>query len=345
MKKPKRLLFITPILSSFIRIDKKILEENYDLTLNHDDWKTKWKTPIMLLKQFFVLIFSIKRYDLIVVSFGGYWALVPSVLGKWFKVPCYIILHGTDCASIPSLGYGNLRGKILRNTIKLSYESAKLLIPVSNSLIKIRNSYNNVEEEFNQGYKSFFPNIETETITIHNGIDSKFWINVNKVERKSNLFLAVFSTNQFYLKGGDLILELAKNFPNLEFKIVGCDKPRIDVIPNNINFLGVLDQETLRDYYFEAKYYFQLSVYEGFGCALCEAMLCACIPIVSSVNMLPEIINGSGYVLENRSIEELQKIIAKLDSSSIDQNKIVQSIQERFSVTNRKERLLEALEK
>jgi hypothetical protein len=87
------------------------------------------------------------------------------------------------------------------------------------------------------------------------------------------------------------------------------EKCKSYVIKNNLNnnvfFLGKLTPENLRHYYLSSQYYLQLSVYEGFGVSLCEAMLCECIPIGSSVNIIPEIIGDSGFILEKESIDEL----------------------------------------
>ena len=56
--------------------------------------------------------------------------------------------------------------------------------------------------------------------------------------------------------------------------------------------------QELKILYNESKFYFQLSNTEGFGVALCEAMLCGCVPIVSDVNFLPSIVGNSGFVLK-----------------------------------------------
>ena len=53
----------------------------------------------------------------------------------------------------------------------------------------------------------------------------------------------------------------------------------------------------------------QLSVSEGFGIALCEAMLCGCVPIVSNVGMLPSIAGKFGYVLETKNTEKLHSLV------------------------------------
>lgn len=339
MKNNSIIYFISPIESSFIKIDRDILSSEFEVLENKFDWVTKAKTPLSLLKQFFFLLSNIKKLDAIVVSFGGYWSLLPSLFGRLFSVPCFIILHGTDCASIPSLNYGNLRGGLLKWAIKNSYARATKLLPVSESLINVENTYNNVKAEVKQGVKNHFPQLKINYETVFNGIDIDFWKNVNEKSRNPESFLTVFGQSQFELKGGDLIVELSRRNSDKKFKIVGYTPNKIRNYPPNLEFTGRVSQQELRDLYFETTYYFQLSVYEGFGCALCEAMLCGATPIVSSVNMLPEIVGDLGYVLNHRDISELDDLISK--KLTISNPKLLHSkIVERFSLRQRNLKLL-----
>lgn len=58
--------------------------------------------------------------------------------------------------------------------------------------------------------------------------------------------------------------------------------------------------------------YLQLSLTEGFPNALIEAMACGCIPIVSSVGAMPEIVGQTGRVLKKKNIADLNEIIRSL---------------------------------
>ena len=48
---------------------------------------------------------------------------------------------------------------------------------------------------------------------------------------------------------------------------------------------------------------------ESFGMALCESMLCGCIPIISNIPVLVEIANGQGYILEKKDISLLSNLV------------------------------------
>ena len=347
MSNKPNLILVIPFMSSFIESDLSILRDDYNVRVNLYKWSNKSLAPFYLLAQFFYFFRYILSSKKIVIQFGGYWSLVPAIFGRVFGKPVFIILHGTDCASIPDLNYGSLRIPLLKSFTWLSYKLATKLLPVSESLVEIKNDYVSDSEYKNQGYKYFFPDVITKYEVVHNGLDSGFWFPQIDVKRDDNSFLAVFSKTQFLLKGGDLILQLANHFNNYKFYIAGVSPLEYEGnVPRNIVFLGKLSKEELRNYYSSVKYYFQLSVFEGFGLSLAEAMLCECIPIGSSVNIIPEIIGNTGFVLSEKNIEKLIELINQVTSNEKTSEYGVEArkrIIKEFNLLDRKNKLLSIL--
>lgn len=299
---------VVPFQSSFIRKDIEILSAHYDVVLNEYNWRKKSLTPLFIFLQVFSILRHILSIKYIIVEFGGYWSLMPSVIGKIFNVPALIVLHGTDCAMMPHINYGNLRKKPLKMASKWSYKYASMLLPVSSSLLKTKNDYN--EQDIMQGVNYHFPRLKTPARVINNGLSPDFWTPSDLNSKESKTFIAVFSQSQFKLKGGDLIHSLAGKFPECKFLIAGSGKPaHLAIIPDNVHFLGMIDPVELREHYRKARFHLQLSMFEGFGLALCESMLCETIPIVSSVNNLPEIIGDTGFVVKKKDINLLIDIV------------------------------------
>ena len=347
MKSKSKIIIVTPFINGFIQNDIDILNKEYDVLINIYNWKKKLLTPFFLLFQIFFFLKNIKTTDKVLVQFGGYWSLIPSLFGKIFNKPVFIVLHGTDCASIPLINYGSLRKIVLKLFCRLSYDLATILLPVSSSLKYVNNTYNSDDKYSSQGYQHFFPKNKTEVKVIANGLDLNFWSSNNNISKEENSFVAVFSESQFILKGGDLILAAAYKFPNCKFYIVGMDKLQNELsIPKNLYFLGRLEKKELKEYYGRCQFHLQLSIFEGFGLALCEAMLCECIPIGSSVNAIPEIIGDAGFVITSRDVSELNKLLKKVISINNKKEigaKARSRVASKYSLINREERLLSVM--
>lgn len=341
----EKVLFIYPKSASFIKLDLQILSERYEVIENTYSWHRKNLLPFILIRQFIFLITTLPKSDHVIISFGGWWGWLPALLAKGFNKPSYIIIHGTDATSFPELNYGNIRKPWLKYILRQQYQNTTSLLPVSESLIYTENTYYDQSRIIKQGLDYFFPNISTQKIVIPNAIDGNKWVDFNKT-RKQNLFITVFSPGQFTLKGGDLLLNIAPLLPHFKFKIIGHEKPyNLKSTPKNIEFIGRSSPEQLVTYYNEAKFYLQLSISEGFGVALCEAMACGCIPIVSNVNALPNIIGNSGFILKHRNTNELVDLINIAFTESNEEMRHIarQRILNEFSIEKRKDLLFNTI--
>ena len=314
----KKIIYIAPSLSTFVKEDISFLSKKYNTITDIYNWSNKLFTPLYIIQQFFFVLFHSSKCKAIIISFGGYWSFFPSLIGKMRNIPTFIILNGTDCAAFPELNYGDLRKPWLKFILKKSYQWSKMLLPVSQSLVFTENNYF-ADYPIHQGFQYHLPSVKTPYQVIPNGLNISNWEPNSNIKRDQRSFITVLSNGQFFLKGGELILEVAEKFPDHTFHFIGINDLGKREIPNNVICHGRLVSEKLKKKLQAATYYFQLSNYEGFGVALCEAMLCECIPIVSKVNALPEIIGETGFVLEKRNdnlLEELLNTIVQDTSQS-----------------------------
>lgn len=333
----KKLIYVAPGKSSFILQDIEWLNDEFEVHPFFFLIKNKANVPFALIVLFFKLFFT-KRAPLL-ISFGGYHSLIATLVGKIKGEKSYIILNGTDSVGVDEWDYGHLRKGLLKWCCKKSYEWCSGLLPVSSSLIDTYNSYV-FSPPRRLGISAINDWRKTPYQVIYNGFDTDFWCIDEQAERKLNTFITVISsTNRIYHKGVDLILEMAQAFPDREFRIVGIKE--ISGAPPNVKFYGFLNKKELRQVYQSSGYYLQLSVWEGFGCALCEAMLCGCIPIVSEVNMLPEIIQDAGFVLNQRNLALLKELFLNLQISSADRCR--ELITTRFSIQKRIEMIVSVI--
>jgi glycosyltransferase involved in cell wall biosynthesis len=310
-----KLIYIYPHKASFVANDILFLEKKYTVVTQDLDWGNAIKLPFNFLKQLIFLLINLNKTTSIIINFGGYFSLLPTMAGKLFSIKTYIILNGTDCVSFPTYNYGSLRKSTLKFAIKKSCQMATKLMPVNDSLIFQNHSFDSNVINKKQGIKAFFPNLKTTIKVIPNGFDTSFWKYNKRIAKNGFITVAVVSNmNTFKVKGIDLIIKAAENFPNERFTIIGISKEIINIlvsVPKNVILLSFIEKEKLIEEYQKNLFYLQLSVNEGFGCSLSEAMLCGCIPIVSNVGALPQFVNSKDFIVKKRENKELISVLEK----------------------------------
>ncbi len=309
MSMPKILYFYTR-LSSFVQKDIDILSPAFDIEEFEFNAVPKSRTPFLFIKQLNFLLFNIRKSDIIICQFGGYHSLLPVLFAKLARKPSLIITGGTDCVSFPSINYGNFHKKYLGLFTKWSYNLASHISPVHESLLLRDYTYQD-DDYPQQGLLFFCKGLRTPSTVIYNGYDPKKWF--RNSEKIANTFLTVAAGIEPFtlkLKGIDMILEVAVRLPESHFTIIGVPNGYpLNVKSKNVTTVPQVKNAELIDYYSRNEFYLQLSMSEGFPNALSEAMLCECIPIVSNVGSMAEIVGESGFILKRRDLNLFQSEI------------------------------------
>lgn len=305
-----KLLYIYPSRSTFVIKDLKSLSLEYEVVEYQFAPKAKWRLPFVLLGLFLRLL-SERNYRHIVCQFGGYQSLIPAIFKKFFGKKLFIVVGGFDAVSIPFIGYGGFHNKWMRRALTYSYKNANVIIPVHHSLIISEQRYCS-DVPANQGIQHFVRNLKTPFVEIPNGYDQHKWplSNLNSRDRVCiTVAGGLEEERRFVLKGIDLIAEVAALLPDFKFIVIGGSKT---TALNNLIYLPEVKNAELAEYYNGALIYLQLSLSEGFPNALCEAMLCGCIPVVSAVAAMPDIVGSDGYVLQSKNALELKSILERI---------------------------------
>jgi len=334
--------------SSFVIKDIEILQERYNVLDFFFDTSNKKKYPLIFIKQKFFILRHIFKTKLIVCQFAGHHTFLPILFSKVFFKKSVVVAGGTDCVSFPSIGYGNFNNKLLAHTTAFSFKKCNLILPVHQTLVEYDYTYQNNDLK-KQGYQFFIPGIKTPYEIIHNGYDSGKWF--CNSEKETNSFVTIGaglgSRFGFNLKGIDLIFEIAPKFPSATFYIIGGATIKKDK-PTNVKLLDNIPNQDLQPFLSKMQFYMQLSMSEGFPNALSEAMLCECVPIVSNVGGMPDIVSDSGYILKHKDVNELYELVkdalTNFELSTLGK-KTRQRVVENYTFEKRKRKLLAAIGK
>ena len=303
------------------------------------------KLPLYFILQFFQLLFFLPRTTKYLCFFSGYHSVLPVVFGKLFGIKVFIQSGGTDAMNMPEINYGNFRKKWLRKATVYSFKNCSMILPVAESLVECDYTYD-PRIDRRQGLKNLIPDLQTPIRVIHNGFDADFWVDEQKPKRPFSFItvaVGITKANRAAVKGIDLILDMAKLFPDYSFTLVG--DPNFSSELPNVNVIGKLTPSLLKDEFNRHQFYLQLSTSEGFPNALAEAMLCGCIPIGSAVGAIPEIIGDTGFVLQQKDAEQLKSIFSQLPKIDLEQlrTQARERIKRQFSYEKRQRALLTLL--
>lgn len=309
------IIYTYPVRTAFTDRDVEMIQSKY-LIKPLAFTQNPLALPFYFVLQFFQLLVFLPKTSHYLCFFGGYHSVLPTLLGNIFKKRVFIQCGGTDAVNMPEINYGNFRKKGLRMATVYSFKNCSLILPVADSLIQSEYKYDPMISS-KQGLKNLIPDLKTPIQTIHNGFDTDFWIDFG-TERSVMSFITVAkgisNPVRARIKGIDMIELIAERFPKASFTLVGDlnYKPKAE----NISVTGPKNKTELKELYNQHRYYLQLSTSEGFPNALAEAMLCGCVPIGSAVGDIPLIIDDSGFILDQKKIEKLERII--LEASEVD---------------------------
>lgn len=281
-----RILFVRHLKSCFIEEDIKLLRKNFDVKTFQLIWDVKFK--IESIASILCLALDILQADVTFSWFAdmhAYWAVLFS---KFFRKKSVVVVGGYEVSVVPKVNYGALLDRNSSKIVKYILNNADLILTVDDGL-RI-NAIDNA--------KVTGDNIKT----IPTGYDhQKFSFQ----EEKEKMVLTVAYAGNWdtaRLKGLDTFVQSANRLPEVKFIIIGVQgkaSSKLKAIAHpNIEIIGFLPQDEIIPFYKRAKCYCQLSLSEGLPNALCEAMLCECVPVGTRIPGITTAIGDTGFYVQ-----------------------------------------------
>jgi glycosyltransferase involved in cell wall biosynthesis len=286
-----------------------------------------------LRKNFYQLLKGAIWADISFSWFAALHASVVVVLSRILGKKSIVIAGGYDVASVPELNYGQTLDFSGRLRAVITMKLANLVLSVSDFTREesIENALCNPKK----------------IKTVYHGF--KTFVTPDNMQKDEKLVLTVsfLTMEQMKRKGILTFVECAKYLPEYDLVVVGAplsdSKEFLQKIKSpNVRVTGYLPQNKLEELLKRAKVYVQVSIHEGFGCSLAEAMLYECVPVVTKKGAIPEVVGNTGFYVPLNDPESTAQAIRKASHSYLGP-KARERILNKFPLEKRKKLILEAI--
>lgn len=255
------------------------------------------KTGIELLKELVFLIMNFSKYDAVFIWFGDYHSLFPVLFAKWFRKKSFVVIGGYDVSTLSEYNYGAFSNPVRSFFTRNTFKNVDICFPVADALKK----------------KLMLINPKAKAETLATSVDpDKFKFSDYQRSKRIITVSGTQNHQRLMVKGLDRFRELSVYLPDFEFIIIGATEivqSYFEPLPANLILLPPQHFDQMPHYYQTSSFYAQLSRSEGLPNALCEAMLCGCIPVGTNVGDIQITIGDTGITIEDWKPEILVDFI------------------------------------
>ncbi len=306
---------------------------------------------IAFTRQFFWILSKIRKAEALYCWFSDQHAVLPVLISKITGKPVFTVLGGFDSIHLPDLNYGIFNDPFRRVLGKFVLNNSTILLPVDETLIETNPISSDWPFAHPNGVKHHIPNFKTPFKALATGYDPSFWELGNSNREKRVMTVAVANKMQTVKrKGLDLLIDISHLLPGFSFEVVGVGETMIEHlkekydIPKNLQLKSKIPIEELVPLYQESSLYLQLSRAEGLPNALCEAMMCGCVPVGSPVFGIPHGIGDTGFLATKPDPELISELIKEAHEKAPElRTKARQRVIDLFLLEKRKEVLSEII--
>jgi len=328
------ILFVYVNYSSFVKADFEILSTFAVVTkYQFKPGKGIARTGIELFKELIFIVINGLKFDAVFIWFGDYHSLLPVLFAKIFRKKSFVVIGGYDVSTLTEYKYGSFSNPVRAFFTRNTFKYVGMCFPVAEALKK----------------KLLLINPKAKAETIATSVDPEKF-NFSDFERPKRIITVSGTDNyqRLMVKGLDRFRELATYLPEFEFIIVGANdtvKSFFEPLPVNLVLVPPKQFDQLTSIYQGASFYAQLSRSEGLPNALCEAMLCGCIPVGTNVGDIQITIGNTGLTLEDWKPEILADFIRLNHNSTLLRNLARERIKTRYNPEKRIQRFRQLMDR
>ncbi len=318
-----RLLFIAAFEAPFILDDLEFFRSRYDVV------PMIGSGPVQAGR----ISMRVASCDVVFAWFASVYAATAVLTGSSLGKRTLIQVGGVDLANEPELGYGLWTSGWKSKLVGQALRSATRVLAVDESLMdeaRVRAKYDG-------------RNIEV----LPTGFDPERWSTASTKDARIVCVASVPDQVRVKIKGIDVLIEAARRAPDLRFTVIGVrgDVAATLSAPANVELLPWTPPEGLQAHLSRASVYCQPSRREGLPNALCEAMLCECVPVATAVGGHPRAVGNTGLLVEPNDPEALSRALRMALSMPRSHGQAARRhIIERFSRQRRHARLITLVE-
>ncbi|GEM_PF-246997 len=328
-----KITFAGPLISTFVKNDVTILRQEHEVDAI-DVVLGKGKMAVLrLVKLHLRIMSSLMTRDALFFWFADYYTLIPTLFARMIGKKVFVVAGGFDITFIPELGIGARTRPLRWFAVKNTFRLCDFIFPVS------QDTQNDLD--------SAVPN-HAPSAMIYNAVDTKRYHFDDRPRKKIALTVSqADSIPEYHRKGIDLFIEIAKKVPDIEFHVAGvrgavAERAGHDAsgILNVLIRPGRLPLDDILEEFWDAAVYCQLSIEERFGVSVAEAMSCGCIPVITPVNALKEVVGNEGFMVERSDTEGIIAAIRSALTASDSFRRSVSAAAARFDIKERGKKLL-----
>ncbi len=317
-------MFTSSLFTPFISEDLTLLRKHYDV----DHLVTLGAAaPLKILA-------AVRRVDLTFTWFASVYSFFVVQSASLFGKRAILVVGGVDAAKDSEIGYGIWLSPWKSVLVRSALRKAFRVLPVDPSLGREVARLGEYDGK----------NIRW----VPTGYDSSFWAPAGAKEPFVLTVAACHNEGRLKAKGIDFLISCASRMPGTRFVVVGLTASALEQAranaPANVEIIPFVNRDDLLRHYQRARVYLQPSRTEGLPNSLCEAMLCACIPVGSNVGGIPTAIGDAGYLAPYGDVEKMTTALeTALGAPSAAGEKARQRVASEFTLERRERALLELI--